>query len=234
MKRIVLCTLSAVLLSTGTSAFALFGDDEARKAILELRDQLAAQQSTQMELYTKIEELSKDLRSIRGEVDNLKNSLGNDKKAAESMIGDLSSRLEEMDPKAKAAKVAADREISAQQEFEKCNAFFKKAQADAAITCFTALAKNYKQTKVYPEALYWLGSSYYLKGNYNKVIEVEKQLLASFSKHDKTPEAYLMLGSAQLSSNKAAEGKATFQKLIKLFPSSNAAKEAKKQLQGLP
>ena len=40
MKRIALVLLSTVLLSVNTSAWALFGDDEARKAILELRDQL--------------------------------------------------------------------------------------------------------------------------------------------------------------------------------------------------
>ena len=55
MKRIALVLLSTVLLSVNTSAWALFGDDEARKAILELRDQLKSQQEVQMSLYDRLE-----------------------------------------------------------------------------------------------------------------------------------------------------------------------------------
>ena len=62
MKRIALVLLSTVLLSVNTSAWALFGDDEARKAILELRDQLKSQQEVQMSLYDRLEKLTKEFR----------------------------------------------------------------------------------------------------------------------------------------------------------------------------
>jgi len=107
MKRIALVLLSTVLLSVNTSAWALFGDDEARKAILELRDQLKSQQEVQMSLYDRLEKLTKEVQTLRGKVEDLTNSVGKEKQNAETIYDDLSNRLNEMDPKAKAAAGAS-------------------------------------------------------------------------------------------------------------------------------
>ena len=166
MKRIALVLLSTVLLSVNTSAWALFGDDEARKAILELRDQLKSQQEVQMSLYDRLEKLTKEVQTLRGKVEDLTNSVGKEKQNAETIYDDLSNRLNEMDPKAKAAAAASDREISAKQELDRCLSVFQKGDANQAIKCFSGMTQKYSRTKVYPDALYWLGSSYYMKGNF--------------------------------------------------------------------
>ena len=223
MKRIALVLLSTVLLSVNTSAWALFGDDEARKAILELRDQLKSQQEVQMSLYDRLEKLTK-------EVEDLTNSVGKEKQNAETIYDDLSNRLNEMDPKAKAAAAASDREISAKQELDRCLSVFQKGDANQAIKCFSGMTQKYSRTKVYPDALYWLGSSYYMKGNFAQTIATEQRLISGYSKHAKVPEAYLLVGMAQMDSKKTAEAKATFNKLIKLYPKSSAAGLAKKQM----
>ena len=223
MKRIALVLLSTVLLSVNTSAWALFGDDEARKAILELRDQLKSQQEVQMSLYDRLEKLTK-------KVEDLTNSVGKEKQNAETIYDDLSNRLNEMDPKAKAAAAASDREISAKQELDRCLSVFQKGDANQAIKCFSGMTQKYSRTKVYPDALYWLGSSYYMKGNFAQTIATEQRLISGYSKHAKVPEAYLLIGMAQMDSKKTAEAKATFNKLIKLYPKSSAAGLAKKQM----
>ena len=155
MKRIALVLLSTVLLSVNTSAWALFGDDEARKAILELRDQLKSQQEVQMSLYDRLEKLTKEVQTLRGKVEDLTNSVGKEKQNAETIYDDLSNRLNEMDPKAKAAAAASDREISAKQELDRCLSVFQKGDANQAIKCFSGMTQKYSRTKVYPDALYW-------------------------------------------------------------------------------
>ena len=230
MKRIALVLLGTVLLSVNTSAWALFGDDEARKAILELRDQLKSQQEVQMSLYDRLEKLTKEVQTLRGKVEDLTNSVGKEKQNAETIYDDLSNRLNEMDPKAKAAAAASDREISAKQELDRCLSVFQKGDANQAIKCFSGMTQKYSKTKVYPDALYWLGSSYYMKGNFAQTIATEQRLISGYSKHAKVPEAYLLGGMAQMDSKKPAEAKATFNKLIKLYPKSSAAGLAKKQM----
>ena len=225
MKRIALVLLGTVLLSVNTSAWALFGDDEARKAILELRDQLKSQQEVQMSLYDRLEKLTKEVQTLRGKVEDLTNSVGKEKQNAETIYDDLSNRL-----KAKAAAAASDREISAKQELDRCLSVFQKGDANQAIKCFSGMTQKYSKTKVYPDALYWLGSSYYMKGNFAQTIATEQRLISGYSKHAKVPEAYLLVGMAQMDSKKTAEAKATFDKLIKLYPKSSAAGLAKKQM----
>ena len=54
------------------------------------------------------------------------------------------------------------------------------------------MTQKYSRTKVYPDALYWLGSSYYMKGNFAQTIATEQRLISGYSKHAKVPEAYLL------------------------------------------
>ena len=231
MKRIALVLLGTVLLSVNTSAWALFGDDEARKAILELRDQLKSQQEVQMSLYDRLEKLTKEVQTLRGKVEDLTNSVGKEKtKTPRPFMTIFRIVLNEMDPKAKAAAAASDREISAKQELDRCLSVFQKGDANQAIKCFSGMTQKYSKTKVYPDALYWLGSSYYMKGNFAQTIATEQRLISGYSKHAKVPEAYLLVGMAQMDSKKPAEAKATFNKLIKLYPKSSAAGLAKKQM----
>ena len=163
-------------------------------------------------------------------MEDLTNSVGKEKQNAETIYDDLSNRLNEMDPKAKAAAAASDREISAKQELDRCLSVFQKGDANQAIKCFSGMTQKYSKTKVYPDALYWIGSSYYMKGNFAQTIATEQRLISGYSKHAKVPEAYLLVGMAQMDSKKTAEAKATFDKLIKLYPKSSAAGLAKKQM----
>ena len=230
MNRIVTAALAGILLTVNTSAWALFGDDEARKAIIELREQLKSQQEVQMGLYDRLEKLTKEVQNLRGQVDVLNNSLGKERQNTQDIYGALSSRIEEMDPKAKAAAAASDREIAAKQELDKCLAIFQKGDAAGAIACFNKMTQNYKRTKVYPDALYWLGSSHYMKGNLAQAISIEQTFISSNPKHAKVPEAYLVVGMAQMDSKKPQDAQATFSKLIKLYPKSEAAAMARKQM----
>ena len=62
--------LSATILCLGTSnsAWALFSDDEARKAILDLRKTLA---TTQLEMQGQIDKLKADNAELRGKIEDL-------------------------------------------------------------------------------------------------------------------------------------------------------------------
>ena len=231
MKRLVPAfLLGCTLLAVNSSAYALFGDDEARKAILELRQQLKAQQDVQMNLYDRLEKLTQEVQQLRGQVDVLNNSLGKERQNTQNLYGDLTNRIDEMDPKAKAAKAAEDKEILAEQELRKCTDFFNKGQADKAISCFGAAVKTYGSTKQYPTLLYWLGSSYYLKGDSAKCIENEQRLISKYPSHAQVPDAYLLVGMAQLDQKKISQAKTTLNQLITRFPKSSAAAMAKKQL----
>lgn len=230
MRRELLACAGLSLLLCSTSANALFGDDEARKAILELRNQLQSQQEVQLNLLNRIDQLTREVQNLRGQVDVLNNSLGQERQNAQSLYGDINSRLEQMDPKAKAQQRAADAEIASEQEFNTCLSSFQKGAADKAISCFNAFGQKFKSSKFYPDSLFWLGSSYYMKGQFARAIDVERQFTTKYPRHAKAPEGMLLLGMAQMDNKQTAEAKKTLNALIKKYPKSDSAAMAKKQL----
>ncbi len=97
--------------------------------------------------------------------------------------------------------------------------------------------KNFLQT--YPNsvhsaaAAYWLGDCYFKKGDYKTAVLRFDDVVARYPKDDKAPDALYRQGEALLrlgpGYSKAA-GKA-FERVVKEYPSSERAKEAKRQLE---
>ncbi len=210
----------------GNQAHALFGDDEARKAIVDLRAQVQSQQAAQMQMLDRLDKLTKEVQMLRGQVEVLNNSYGKQ----QDLYGDLSTKIKDLEPGKKAAQAAQDQNIAAQQAFDEALKQFNKGNYDQAIKGFTAFGQRYGRNKLYPDSLYWLGSSYYGKGQFAKAIETQNRLISSYPRHAKVPEAMLVLGTAQIDAKKPAEGKATLQKLVGQYPKSDAAKVAKSLL----
>ncbi len=226
MRTSLLASSLIVLAAVASPAHALFGDDEARRAIVELRSQMQTQQETQMRLYERIETLTKEVKNLRGQLDDLKNSYGKQ----QNMVGDLNTKIQEMDPKVQANQAAQDRKIQQRQELDNALKLLNQSAYNKAISAFNAFIQKNRGSELYPEAMYWLGSSYYGKGDFKKAIDTESALVKNFPRHAKVPEALLIIGMAQMDTKKTEEAKQTFNQLIKRFPKSEAAKMAKSQL----
>lgn len=228
MKKLLLCvSASMVLLSMASPSYALFGDDEARKAILELRGLVQSQQEAQVRLYDRVESLNNEVKQLRGELDELRNNLGRQIQATQEEVQTQQNQKNDAE---NAKKIAAqDREIAAKQAFDAALAQFNSKKYDSAIKQLTAFGQKYKSSKLYPESQYWLASAYYAKGNTAKAISVGNSMANGYPKNAKAPEALLIVGMAQLDSNKAGEAKATFNKIVKNYPKSSAAKIASQQ-----
>ena len=68
LSRAFCLSAAALCLSASSNAWALFADDDARKAILDLRKSLA---TTQLELQGQIDKLKTDNAELRGKVEEL-------------------------------------------------------------------------------------------------------------------------------------------------------------------
>ena len=67
MKKLLLVATATVLALQAGSAMA-FADDEARQAILELREQLKASQRAQIDLMTQVDSMRAENQPILGEM----------------------------------------------------------------------------------------------------------------------------------------------------------------------
>lgn len=84
-----------------------------------------------------------------------------------------------------------------------------------------------------PNALYWLGESYYVTQNYALAQEQFQALLDRYPTHDKAPGALLKVGLAQYGLKQFDQAEATLTRVTAQYPGTDAARTADDRLRAL-
>ena len=242
--------LAAVACGLALNAHAgLFEDDEARKAILDMRQRLdVSQQRTAEDLRKATEDnaqLRRSLLELSGQIDALRNEMAQMRGQGEQMTRELSEvqrrqkdlsqgvddRLSKFEP----SKVTVDnREFVAEpaekQEFEAALAIMRKGEFAPAQTAFGNFLKRYPQSGYKAPALFWLGNAQYALRNYRDAITNFRTLVATDTEHVRAPEAVLAIANCQVELKDISGARKTLQDLLKAYPQSEAAAVAKDRL----
>lgn len=112
------------------------------------------------------------------------------------------------------------------------DALKKGDYADAA-NLFTSFLQLYPSGVYAPNALYWLGESYYVTQNYQMAADQFRALLSRYPTHDKAPGALLKLGLAQYGLGKVNDAQTTLQQVIQQYPGSDVARTADDRLHSI-
>jgi tol-pal system protein YbgF len=238
--------LAAALLcaSLGAQA-ALFEDDEARRAILDLRqrvetmrqqaEQRQSEESAQLrrsmlDLQNQIEQMRGDLARMTGQNEQLTKT-----------VTDLQQRQTDVDTRAKSnepSKVAVDgREFNAdpkeKADFDAALGVFRAGQFAQAQTAFADFVKRYPQSGYNASALFWLGNAQYATRNYNEAIANFRSMLSLAPDHAKAPEAVLSIANCQIELKDTKAARRTLEDLTKAYPQSEAAQAGRERLSRL-
>jgi tol-pal system protein YbgF len=237
-----------LMVAAGSTQAGLFSDDEARKAILDLRarldqmDQanrareaeLATLRRSLLDLNTTIEQLRTDLARQRGGEEQLARDVAELQRKQKDVQQGIDERLRRMEPQ----KVSLDgQEFLAEPEETKAygDAVGVLRQGDfaGAATAFGNFQRRWPASGYTPAVLYWLGNAQYGLRQYKEAIATFKSLLATAPDHPRAPEAMLSIANCQieLKDNKAA--RVTLQDLNKLHPQSEAAQAGRQRLAAL-
>lgn len=95
---------------------------------------------------------------------------------------------------------------------------------------FRGFIQKYPDHALTPNALYWLGESYYATTSYPVALESFQRLLSQFPQSDKAPDALLKVGYTQLELKQDAAAKATLASVISKYPGSKSASLAQERL----
>lgn len=98
---------------------------------------------------------------------------------------------------------------------------------------FRSFIQQYPNHALAPNALYWLGESYYATTNYPVALESFQQLLNQFPQSDKAPDALLKVGYSQLELKQTAAARTTLTQVTTKYPGSKVASLAQERLQRL-
>ncbi|KAF1066709.1 MULTISPECIES: tol-pal system protein YbgF [unclassified Variovorax] len=236
---------AALLCASAGSQAALFEDDEARKAILDLRQRVEAvrQQTDQrlsdengqlrrslLDLQTQIEQMRGDLARMTGQNEQLTRAVS-DLQSKQTTIDD---RLKQNEP----SKVTVDgREFNAdpreKADFEAALGVFRAGQFAQAQTAFAEFVKRYPQSGYNASALFWLGNAQYATRNYNEAIANFRSMLSLAPDHAKAPEAVLSIANCQIELKDTRAARRTLEDLTKAYPQSEAAQAGRERLSRL-
>ena len=254
LSRAVLA--GCVALSAHTASAGLFDDEEARRAILDLRQRLdvvkqekletdrriaeevqrAADEAAQLrrsilDLQNQLEAARSDVAKSRGQYEQLARDLADVQRKQKDANSGLEERLRKLEP----VQVSVDgREFSAdpaeKREYEGNLAIFRKGEFAAATNGFVDFLNRNPQTGYRPSALFWLGNAQYATKDCKSAIVNFKSLIATAPDHVHVPEAMLTIANCQLEAKDSKGARKTLEDLIASRPSTDAANAAKDRL----
>jgi len=109
----------------------------------------------------------------------------------------------------------------------------KAGRYDESAQMFQAFLDAYPAGVYAPNALYWLGESYYATGNYALAAEQFRALIGRYPTHDKAPGAMLKLGLAQFGEGRVQQAQATLEQVAAQYPGTDAARIAADRLRSI-
>ena len=206
-------------------------------------------------------QVSEDVRSLRGQVEELRHDFDQAQQQNTSQIQSLEQRVQggatvaapgaagpgdASGPAAAAGETPAPNSSApaapipngnpAPQEdaaYKSNLSLLQAGRYDDSIRGFRSQLDEYPQGNYADNAWYWLGQTYSVKGDYANAAQSYQTLLQRFPNSTKVPDATLSLGMVDLKLNKRDEAKAMFQKVVREFPNSRAASMANGQLSQL-
>jgi tol-pal system protein YbgF len=252
----------ALALLAPTVQAGLFDDEEARKAILDLRQRLEqnaeqararqaeqAQMSSQLqqlteqmtlmkrsllELNNQIELLRADNAKLRGQDEQLVRDLSEVQRRQRDIQQGVEDRVRKLEPQ----KVVVDgKEFLADPEekrlYDDAMAVMRKGEYDRAAAALRALQRRYPSSGYTESVLFWLGNAQYGKREYKEAITSFRALLNTAPEHARAPESLLSIANCQLELKDAKSARKTLDELVKTYPKSEAAQAGKERLASL-
>lgn len=213
--------------------------------IQQLRDQVQSLQGTVEELQHQNEQLKQQGRDQYLDLDGRLNRLeGGQMPALPPADGSTSAAPAPAKPSNATASaerppsvhgdagtlaVAADERTAYNVAFDA----LKKGNYDDSARLFQSFLELYPNGVYTPNALYWLGESYYATRNFQLAEGQFRDLLARYPTHDKAAGGLLKLGLSQYGEGDAGQAEQTLQQVISQYPGTDAARTAQDRLQAI-
>jgi tol-pal system protein YbgF len=238
----------------------LFKDDEARKAVIDLRarltqseeatkareselvaqnaqlvEQIGVLRRSLLDLNNQLENMRAELAKMRGNDEQLQRDVAELQRRSRDIGQTLDDRLRRLEP----VKVTIDgREFSVDPEerrsFDEAMAVMRGGDFDRAASALANFQRRYAGSPYTNQARFWYGNALYGKRDYKGAIDAFRSFVGGASDHPRAPEALLALANSQAETKDNRGARQTLQDLIKTYPTSEAAQAGRDRLATLP
>jgi len=248
--------LAFVFLLPPLAHAALFDDEEARKQIIQLRNQAESRnksiderlaaidaklgqmdstgQNRAVDLAQLIEALRQDMAKLRGQIEVLANQTDVLERRQKDLYVDLDNRLRKLEQSQTQLQdklSQGERSAAAEkQSYETALNQFKLGNYQLAITSFQSFMTTFPSSELLPSAQYWIGNAHYAMRDYKSAIAAQQRVVKLWPENPKAPDALLNIASSQAELGQSTAARETLRGLVKKYPSSSAAEQAKQRL----
>jgi tol-pal system protein YbgF len=246
---------AALALMAGAAQAQLFPDNEARKAIIELRatdeaqakrlaelaaankalldqvQQLLPLRSSLLELNNQIEALRAELARQRGANEQLARDVAELQRRQKDIAQGVDDRIRKLEPQ----KVAVDgkeflADADEKRQYDEAFALIRSGDFAGAATALNGFARRYPASGYLDSVRFWLGNAHYGRREYKEAIASFRAFVAAAPEHSRVPEALLAVANCQAEMKDTKGARATLADLLKRFPQSEAAQAGKERL----
>jgi tol-pal system protein YbgF len=211
-----------------------------------------------VELLNQVAALRTEVQSLRGDLEQLQQQLEQERESNRNQALDFDGRLQRLEGGSAPAPVASasvkapvvpppvDRPPSVHGDrgtlaangdersaYQAAFDTLKSGQYVESARQFQAFLARYPDGTYAPNALYWLGESYYVTQNYDLAQQQFQALLQRYPTHDKASAALLKLGLAQYGARQYDAAEATLAAVQQQYPGTDAAATAADRLQAI-
>ncbi|MFY8124647.1 MAG: tetratricopeptide repeat protein [Hydrogenophaga sp.] len=237
-------------------AWALFGDDEARKAIIELRQLVeehrrvnaegaAVTRRSILDVSTQAEQWRQELGQLRGQQEQLLQEnqqlnktvleLKAQLSALDASLATLNDRIKTFEPitvEQDGAKLLVS--PAEKTSFDQAMGLLRSSNFAPSAAAFVQILNQYPSSPYTASVLYWLGNVQYASQDLKASVNTHKRMVDQFPFHARVPEALLSMGNAHQELGDVKAARSEWDSLVKNHPKSEAASTASERLKQLP
>ena len=236
----------------GAAQAGLFEDDEARKAILDLRQRVEQSNAAIKGLADENAQLRRAMLDFQGQIEGLKSELSQSRGAQEQSMRSqaelaralsesqvrqkdlaqgVEDRLRRFDPvKVTLEGVEFMAEPAEKRDYDAAMETFRKGDFAAAQVALSGFIQRYRTSPYNESALFWLGNAQYANKDYKESMANFQKLLKSAPTHPRASEAMLAVANVQIELKDLKGARKTMEDLVKAYPASETAATARDRL----
>lgn len=242
IKKNLLATALLAVIATGSlpAHAGLFDDDEARKAILDIRARLdglrrdvdvKADKNSLLDIASQNEQLRQEVAKLRGQLEVLTNELSSTQQRQKDFYVDLDTRVRKLEPqKLTVDGKETDVEPAEQKSYNAALAVYKTGDYKSSGVALADFLRRYPQSGFAASAQYLLGTTYYAQRDYRNAIAAQQIVVKNYPQSPKAADALLNIASSYVELKDRAAAKKTLETLVSQFPDSQAAQTGKERL----
>ena len=259
LRALAAAAVSALALLAGNAHAGLFDDDEARKAILDLRariaqsdeqgrarsaelanansqmlEQLAALRRSLLDLNNQLESLRAEQASLRGSNEQMAKDVAELQRRQKDVGQSIDDRLRKLEP----VKVSVDGQDflvdpDEKRAYDEALATLRGGDFERGSTMLGSFLRRYPASGFAPSARFWWGNALYGKRDYKEAINAFRLFVTAAPENPRAAEALLAIANSQAEMKDTKTARRTIEELLKAYPRSEAAQAGKERLVSL-